>query len=137
VSSLQAHADAVLNLLRADSLLTVYDGQVTGTADHYVLVYTFRQLPDAAAAPDKSSLDFDSPTVDMRFYCHCVGVDAIAARAVQARVETVLLDVTPTVAGRSCFPLRWIDGQQTVRDEQTLSLVVDSVDVYQLVSVPG
>lgn len=137
MSSIQDHADAVLGLLRADSLLTVYDGQVTGTADHYVLVYTFRQLPGGEIAPDKTPLTGDSTTVDMRFYCHCVGVDAIAARAVQGRVQTALLDVTPSVAGRACFPIRWIDGTQSNRNEETGALVVDAVDVYGLTSVPG
>jgi hypothetical protein len=137
VSTLQDHADAVLGLLRADALLTVYDGQVTGTADHYVLVYTFRQLPGADSAPDKTPLTGITTTVDMRLYCHCVGVDAVAARAIQARVQTALLDVTPTVSGRACFPIRWVEGQQQQRDEETLSLIVDAVDVYSLVSVPG
>lgn len=137
MSSIQDHADAVLNLLRADALLTVYDGQVTGTADHYVLVYAFRQLPGGDTAPDKTPLTGDTTTVDMRFYCHCVGVDAIAARAIQGRVQAALLDVTPLVAGRACFPVRWIDGTQSDRNEETGALVVDAVDVYSLVSVPG
>jgi hypothetical protein len=137
VSILQDHADAVLDLLRADAQLTVYDGQVTGAADHYVLVYTFRQLPGGLIAPDKTPLTGDTTTVDMRFYCHCVGANAVAARAVQARVEACLLDVTPAVAGRECFPIRWLDGQQHNRDEETLALVVDTVDVYGLTSVPA
>jgi hypothetical protein len=137
VSTLQDHADAVLNLLRADVLLTVYDGQVTGAADHYVLVYTLRQLPGADLAPDKTPLTGDTVTVDMRFYCHCVGVDAVAARAVQGRVQAALADVTPSVAGRACFPIRWVEGEQQQRDEETLGLIVDAVDVYSLVSVPG
>ncbi len=137
MSSIQDHANAVLNLLRADPLLTVYDGTVTGTADHYVLVYTFRQLPAGLEAADKASLTGESSTVDMRFYCHCVGVDGIAARAVQARVQTALLDVTPAVAGRACFPIRWVEGQQVRRDDETLQPIFDAVDVYSLVSVPG
>lgn len=137
MSVLQDHADAVLGLLRADTLLTVYDGAATGTADHYVLVYTFRQLPSGLLTPDKTSLTGSSTTVDMRFYCHCVGSDSVAARAVQARVQTALLDVTPAVAGRTCFPIRWLEGQQAQRNEETLALLVDSVDVYGLTSVPG
>lgn len=137
MSTLQDHANAVLNLLRADASLTVYDGQVTGTADHYALVYTYRTLPSGDLAPDKTALTGDTTTVDMRFYIHCVGGDAIAARAVQARVETALRDVTPSVAGRACFPIRWVEGTQAQRDEETLALVVDNVDVYSLVSVPG
>lgn len=137
MSAIQDHANAVLNLLRADVSLTVYDGTVTGTADHYVLVYTFRQLPGGDLAPDKTPLTGDTTTVDMRFYCHCVGVDGIAARAVQARVQTALLDVTPAVVGRACFPIRWVEGQQVQRNEETLSPIFDAIDVYSLVTVPG
>lgn len=137
MSSIQDHANAVLALLRADTLLTVYDGRVDGTADHYVLVYSFRQLPGGEIAPDKTSLTGESSTVDMRFYCHCVGVDAVAARAVQGRVQAVLLDVAPSVAGRACFPIRWVEGQQVRRDEETLSPVFDAIDVYGLTTVPG
>ena len=137
MSTLQDHANAVLNLLRADALLTVYDGQVTGTADHYALVYTFRQLPGGELAPDKTPLTGDTTTVDMRFYIHCVGSDATASRAVQARVEAALKDVTPVVAGRACFPVRWVEGSPPERDEETLALVIDMVDVYSLVTVPG
>lgn len=137
MTSIQAHTDAVLGLLRADSLLTVYDGRVTGTADHYVLIYTFRQLPGGLLAPDKTGLDGATTTVDMRFYCHCVGADAMASRAIQGRVETALSDVTPLVAGRSCFPLRWVEGQQAQRNEETLTEVVDNIDVYSLASVPA
>lgn len=136
-TSVQAHATAFLDLLRADAVLTVYDGQVTGTADHYALVYTFRQLPGGLLSPDKTALDGATTTVDMRFYVHCVGADAIAARAVQGRVENAALDVTPFVVGRACFPIRWIEGSQAERNEDTLALVVDHVDVYSLVSVPA
>ncbi len=138
MSTLQDHATAFLDLLRADPTLTVYDGQVTGTAAQtYVLVYTFRQLPGGLIAPDKTSLTGETTTVDMRFYCHCVGPNAMSSRAIQARVQTAVLDVTPAVAGRACFPIRWMDGQQQGRDEETLALVVDSIDVYGLTSVPA
>lgn len=137
MTTIQAHADAVLGLLRADTSLTVYDGKVTGTADHYVLVYTFRQLPGGLLSQDKTPLTGATTTVDMQFYCHCVGADAIAARAVQGRVENALSDVTPAVAGRACFPIRWVEGSQAQRDEATLATVFDHVDVYSLVTVPG
>lgn len=138
MSTIQDHADAVLGLLRADGLLTVYDAMVPATpTDHYVVVYTFRQRPDGLTAPDKIALTGASSAVDMRVYCHCVGRNAIAARAVQARVEALLLDVTPTVAGRACFPIRLIDGQQTQRDEETGAAVFDNTDVYGWTSVPG
>lgn len=133
--SIQDHADAGLTLLQADADLTVFDGKVTSATDHYVLVYTFRQLPTGLVAPDKIRLTGQSRAVDMRMYCHCVGTTAAAARAVQGRVQQLLLDVTPTVAGRVCFPIRWIEGQQTQRDEETLRPTFDEVDVYGWSSV--
>lgn len=137
MSTIQDHADAGLDLLRADSLLTVYDGKVTGTADHYVIVYSFRLRPDGLTAPDKIPLSGQSIAVDMRMYCHCVGTTASAARAIQGRVEARLLDVTPTVAGRMCGPIRLLDGLQGQRSEETLTSVFDNVDVYGWGSVPG
>lgn len=133
--SIQDHVDAGLALLQADEDLTVFDGKVTSAVDHYVLVYTFRQLPTGLVAPDKIRFTGQSRAVDMRLYCHCVGTTAAAARAIQGRVQQLLLDVTPTIAGRTCFPIRWIEGQQTQRDEQTLRAAFDEVDVYGWTSV--
>jgi hypothetical protein len=84
-TSIQAHADAVLGLLRADTSADRLRRQGDRDADHYVLVYTFRQLPGGLLSPDKTPLTGATVTVDMQFYCHCVGADAIAARAVQGR----------------------------------------------------
>jgi hypothetical protein len=138
VSTIQDHADAGLDLLRADADLTVYDGEVgKNPPDRYVLVYTFRLRPDGLTAPDKIPLTGASIAVDMRMYCHCVGATASAARAIQGRVEALLLDVTPSVPERTCFPVRLLDGQQAIRNEQTLTSVFDNVDVYGWTSVPG
>lgn len=131
MSSIQDHADAGLALLRADAGLTVYDGAVgKSPPQNYVVVWTFRELPTGLTAPDKIPLTGRSMAVDMRLYCHCIGGNAAAARAIQARVEALLLDVTPVVPNRVCFPIRWMEGQQPQRDEQTLQLTVDNIDVY-------
>lgn len=139
MTSIEAHVDAGLALLTADTSLTVYDGIVPKTpAQAYVLVYTFRQLPDGLTAPDRGlSLVGTSTVVDMRLYCHCVGPTAAAARWVQGRVEAALLDVTPVITGRGCFPIRLVDGQQSIRDEETLTGVFDQVDIYGWSSFPG
>jgi hypothetical protein len=141
VSTTQAHANAVLALLDADNAppaLVVYDGVVPdgGTAP-YVLVYMYLMTPDGLAAPDAVPLTFDSDVVDWWIYCHCVGGNAAAARSVSDRVRVALLNVTPTIAGRSCFPIRWREGQPPQRSEETLQTVFDQVDVYGLRSVPG
>jgi hypothetical protein len=134
VSTYQDLADAFLNLLRADAGLTVYDGKVTGTTDHYVLVYLFRETPDGLVAADKVPLTGRSMSANLWAYCHCVGGNAVAARAVAARVEALVLDVTPVVAGRVCFPIRWREGSPPQRDEATGQLVMDVTDVYSFTS---
>ena len=59
-----------------------------------------------------------------------------AARGIQGRVQELLLDVVPVVTGRTCLPIRWMDGQVADRDEETLRSVFDQVDVYGWSSVP-
>ena len=132
---IQAHADAILALLRADPDLTVHDGHVPdGSEPPYVLVYV------ADADPEQSnshSLTAESTRHVTWAYCHCVGANQIAARAVAQRVRAALLDVTPTIPGRACWPIRREDGQPAQRDESTGVVVVDLVDVYRLESVPA
>lgn len=140
--TIQDHANAVLGLLTASfpPEIAVYDGVVPKLpavpAKQYVLVYMYLMTPDGQQAPDKVSLNFDSDVVDLWIYCHCVGEDSVAARAVSAQVRVALLNVTPTVASRTCFPIRWREGQPPRRDEETGALVMDLVDVYGFTSIP-
>lgn len=140
-TTIQAHADAGLNLLRADDQLTVYDGQVPRTsplpAPPYVLVHVFRELPDGVVAPDKISLTGASTVVTMRMILHCVGANAVAARAVAGRAENLLLDVIPTVAARTCSPIRWVESGPPSVDESTGAAYVDLVEVYGWTSYPA
>lgn len=132
------HAAAVLALLDADNAspaLVVLDGKVpTGVAPPYVLVYVADNDPEQA---ESQSLTGRSERYVVRAYCHSVGSNGQAARMVADRVRAALLDVVPTVAGRSCFPIRREDGQPPQRDESTGTLVMDRVDVYRLESLPG
>jgi hypothetical protein len=138
--SVQAHANAVLGLLVPPSVpatTAVLDGAVPdGTAKPYLLVYMYLITPDGLQAPDAVSLNFDSDVADFRIYCHCVGDNAVAARAVSDQARLALLNVTPSVASRSCFPIRWHEGNPPQRDEGTGLLVMDQVDVYGFRSIP-
>lgn len=121
------HATAVLALLTADSLLTVYDGQVPDThASTYVLVYMARHdvLGD--------DLGFPSSEAVVRFYAHSVGQNAAGARIVAGRVRAALLDKVPTVSGRVCWPIRHETSIPPTRNESTGELVMDQVDTYVL-----
>jgi hypothetical protein len=127
----QALAQAGLDLLTADAGLTVYDGVVpNGAVRPYVLVYISVSRP---------SEDLDNPLTGRsavwttRWFCHCVGDSAKAARAVAQRVRTQLLDVVPVVAGLSCGPIRMeSDSLPPQRDETTGVPVMDAVETYRL-----
>jgi hypothetical protein len=134
----QLHAQAVLALLDADNTspaLVVLDGKVpTAQLPPYVLVYFSDHDPDDA---ESRKLPGASTRHVTRAYCHSVGGDQTAARAVAVRVRTALLDVIPTVAGRVCWPIRREEGQPVQRDEQTGAAVWDKVDLYRVESLPS
>lgn len=135
--TVREHADAVLGLLRAapGNPLKVLDGAVpTGTAPPYVLVYFADSDPELA---ESRPLTGRSDRYVLRAYCHSVGGNSEATRALGDRVRAALLDKAPTVAGRLCWPIRREDGQPPQRDESTGSLVMDRVDIYRLESGPA
>lgn len=133
-----AHAAAMLALLAADEgppPLVVCNGKVPNTvAPPYVLVYFSDTDPEQA---ESSSLTNRSERHVTWAYAHSVGANAVAAGVVSDRVRAAWLDVTPTVAGRICCPIRREVGQPTDRDETTGTLVQDKVDVYRLESIPS
>lgn len=132
MSNIESHADWLLAQL-ATTGLTVYDGKVdTDPPGKYVLVRSNRQLPTGEVAPDKVPFTGASAVVDMRFYIYSVGRTEASARAIAGQVEAVLLDVTPAIAGRVCWPIRWTDGSPTSLDEQTLQAAHELVDIYQM-----
>jgi hypothetical protein len=135
-----AHAQAVLDLIDADNAppaLVVQDGKVTASSPPYVLVWFGFGRPGAAAEPDKTDLSFDQVALRTTVTVHSVGATVVSARAIAARVEVTLLNVIPVVAGRSCFPVRLVDGQPAQRDETTGATVFDLIDVYEFDSQPG
>ena len=136
--SLHDHATAVLELLRGEPLLTVYPAEgggpttvPNGAEPPYVSVHM------TADRPLGGRLDHRSTRFRMRIYCHCVGADDIAARAVSDLVAGALLDVKPDVPGRHCYPIRSESGRDPREDESTGYLVATISDAYRLESEPG
>jgi hypothetical protein len=53
-------------------------------------------------------------------------------------VRAAVLNQRLIIAGRSCAPIRWIDGQPPQRNEEIPGAAVfDQVDVYGWRSIPG
>lgn len=135
----QQHADAILALLAAapgSPALVVYDGKVpdppTVVTPPYVLVYL------STTTPEGTSLTNEQDRAVTRAYCHCVGADAKAARAVAGRVAAALLNAQVTISGRTCQPIRDDDsGSPPDRDETTGVLVMDRLAIYRLESLPA
>lgn len=136
----KAHMDAALSLLRADTSLAVYPDTEGNTPDpaaraqRYVRVYTAIERPADAAG---NTLDGKSGTWTVRWYCHCIGPNEYSAAAVAMRVRAALLDVRPTIAGRSCGFIRQDSAAPPTRDETTGQAVMDAVVVYRLTTQPG
>lgn len=143
---IQDHCDAFLALLSdapgGPPDLAVFDGKVDdGAVPPYALVYFLIQTPSGLVAPDAVPLHLDSDVIDAQAYVHCVGAEpqgARAARAVAGRVRAGVLNQTLTIPGRSCFPIRWLEGQTPQRNEEIPGVAVfDQVDVYGWRSVPA
>lgn len=136
----QDHADAILGLLRDVPDLTVYP---TPESDSVTVVPAGAQPPYAAVhlsqgyTTGPSGTDFRSSRAIVRAYCHCVGGNAIAARAVAQMVTDALLDVTPDVPARVSFPIRFESDAPPRDDESTGVLVVDHTLVFRLETLPG
>jgi hypothetical protein len=135
-----AHAQAGLALLRADIVLTVYDGKVpdqvaTGPGPDlpYVLVYSKVSWPRDGAG---NTIQGTAVTVSATWTCHCVGASAQAARGLQGRVRAALLNQRPVIAGRSCGLIKQDEVLDPNPDESTGRLVMDAVSTYSLVTTP-
>lgn len=138
----QAHANAFLTLLAAappgapSPALVVYDGKVpdppTVVTLPYVLVYF------VTTTPEGTSLTGDQDKAVTRAYCHCVGENAAAARAVAGRVAVALLNAVVSISGRVCWPIRDDDASSPPDNDETTGVqVMDAVTVYRLTSVPA
>lgn len=136
----QALANVGLDLLRADADLTVYDGVVPADIltmnppPPYVLVYVDLTQPDDDLS-GANGLDGAFHHRTVAWYCHCVGADAVAARAVGQRVRTALVGAQPAVAGvapESVGLIREIDSAPAARNETLGRAVLDAVRVFEL-----
>lgn len=136
--SYQDHADAMLDLLRADPWLVVFPEEnggpelvPPGTDPPFVSVHFSRDQPLGGR------LTHQSTRTRLRAYAHCVGLTEAAARIVCDRVSAAWLDVIPAVPGRVCYPIRSDPAAEPNTDESTGALMVTITEVYRLESDLG
>lgn len=136
---IREHAQAVLDLLNADNTptaLVVYDGVVPTSTTGEVGLIPYVVVRFSEGPPE---LNFKRLThvYALRVICHCVGGSDSAVRTVVDRVRTALQDVTPVVAGRKCYPIRWEDSAEHSANERTGTPVASMIIGYILRSVPS
>lgn len=134
--NLAAHADAVLELVRVPTDIKVFPSPTAGpkvvpagTRPPYL---AFAFAAGRLAGPNLAGL---STRFLMRIYVQCVGTSDAGARVMSDRLSDLLLDVVPTVAGRSCYPIRWESQQPPRQDESASELIVTLTEVYRLESL--
>ncbi len=128
---IRAHVDAVLSLLSTQPGVRAYDGEApAGAVLPYAVVYA-----DSGAA-DATSLGHASTWRTFRVWTVCVGSTQLQVRALEERVETALLDVTPTVTGRRVTPIRKGATQPVRRDDDVDPAVFEAADIWGFSSVP-
>lgn len=111
---------------------TVYRNKVPpGVSRPYVRVYFHVEYPET------ESILHTSDRAVAWAYLHCVGDNDTSASITAKAARDVLLDVTPSVASRTSFPIRLDHSLPPQPDESTGVLVMDQVDVYRLETVPG
>lgn len=132
------HLNAGMDLLRAQATIATYpdaEGFVpTALTPPHRRVYTSIDRPMDG---DANALNGLSATWLVRYYVHNVGANEYAAAALAIQTRTALLDVRPTIAGRSCGMFRQEASQPTQRDSSTGTDAYDRVDVYVLMTAPG
>lgn len=127
------HHAAVLTLLSGLSW-TLYDGQVPDTPSFpYAVLYM------DTGNEDGTKLCGSSDMADFRFQVTSVGLTRASAVVVADAVRTLLLDVRPTVAGRTCTRIRR-ETSIPVRADEDVTLTdanlkpMFAVDTYHFVS---
>ena len=125
------HVTAVLALISADTNVTVYDGRVPNDPTlPYVVVRT------DTGRRERSALPASSDRLTLRIWATSVGLTRASAQVVSERVTAALLDVRPTVASRSCFPITSVNSQPSRVDDVNTDLVY-VLDEFELVSIPA
>lgn len=132
------HKQAVLARLRADTALAnkTYDTEVKSTngaavSTPYCVVYSNQGNREI------ERLNASQTRANFTFTIHSVGSTAEQAQAVAAKVYKQLMGFKPTVADRSCWPMRAEMSQAVRPDKDVLPVVFYAVDEFTLSSTPA
>ncbi len=129
---IRAHTAAVKALLVAalPGTTPVYVSRASGSPPYVVL------HPDSGAG-STSKLDYGTDQRTWLFTTHAVGTTTDQAQLVAQSVWTALLDVTPTIAGRVCHPIRNHQSPPVDVEDEGTAVVHLARDVWRLVTRPA
>jgi len=129
------HAQAVIALIDAVANVTIYGSELEPVPAKptypYVVVYANQGLPENASMSDRSDW------VHVGFQTTCVAQSQAQARALADRVQPALLDVRPTVTGRTCGQISKTSSQRVRPDLDINPPVFYAVDTWTFLSVPA
>ena len=124
--------DGVLDLLRADANLSVYDGAPPANPAYpMVVVYSnggTRSVSDVSGRSRQS---------DVRIQCTVHAVSTLSARIVADRVLAALVDRVPTAPGWRCGPVRHESSPPAYADDSIAQPVVVQPLLFTVSAVPA
>lgn len=123
-----AHAKAVADILTAAGVKAGMDGEGLGVPP-YVVAYVDPGRPDGYPfARDRS--------VTVTIHTVSVGAGAEQAMKMAGKARDALLGVVPTVTGRNCQPIFWLDGQPPAANRDLDPPVFEVTAQYRFTSQP-
>lgn len=126
----ELHARVALDILENDNNQPVYEGVAPDEpATPYVLVYTQVTWPDKG---DGTNFDMVTNQCVTNWITYSVGSTETSARAVANRVRQLLVNVQPTITGRSCGRIQQTGASSPDRDERIGRLVYTLEATYTL-----
>ncbi len=137
--SLDPHVTPVIALLEArpylgagaNSAPVFLEKVPDGTEPPYVKVYVHIRYQGGEDLPNTSK------RAVCRFITHSVGSTVESSLIVAGNVREAWMDVKPLVLGRICWPIRDEQSIPPDSDESTGVLVMDTINVWRLESVPA
>lgn len=127
----ELHVQAFLDLVKTDSGLLVFEGDVAGNPETYVNVF------HTPGFYEGHTLGNELVDVTVTFTVHSVGLDRWQAQWGAGRVTARVLGITPTVPGRRCWRIGHEPGPPIAKDTEVTPPRFLAIDRYTLKSTPS
>lgn len=127
----ELHAQAFLDLIKADPELRVFEGDVENAPEKYTNVF------HTPGFYEGHTLGNELVDVTVTFTVHSVGLERWQAQWGAGRVTARVLGVTPVIAGRRCWRIGHEPGPPISKDTEVTPSRFLAIDRYTLKSTPA